>query len=110
MNSTQLKTLANLPKLDKLDRLEVNDNKLGSTDPHLELLATLYPNLRVLKISNNGLKGGAEAILALSKCEHLDTLDLSNNPIVGEMGEDYAMKVREMLPKVEVLDGFNREG
>ena len=31
LNSTQLKTLANLPKLEKLERLELNDNKIGAS-------------------------------------------------------------------------------
>ena len=104
LNSTSLKSLANLPKLDKLERLELNDNKIAG---ELELLSGLYPNLRVLKLSNNQLKT-LEQVVALGKCEKLESLDLSNNPVTSI--EEYAKHVREALPRVDVLDGFNREG
>jgi len=54
LNSTQLKSVANLPKMEKLERLELSDNKIGAgTSADLGIISDLYPNLRVLKISNN---------------------------------------------------------
>ncbi|CDW81072.1 u2 snrnp-specific a protein [Stylonychia lemnae] len=110
LNSTQLKSLQNLPKLIKLERLELSDNKIGAySDSMLRLVPELYENLRVLKLSNNQIKT-FEEITDLSKCEKLESLDLSNNPIVVELGEEYTKKIRELLPKLEILDGFNKEG
>lgn len=113
LNSTQLKTLANLPKLEKLERLELNDNKIGASQAsNLERLAELYQNLRVLKISNNQIKT-IEEVAGLAKCEKLESLDLSNNPIASTetgLGEEYMNKVRELLPKLDVLDGINQKG
>eukprot|EP00347_Sterkiella_histriomuscorum_P009084 403342577 len=110
MNSTQLKSIANLPKMVKLERLELNDNKIGSSsDSLLSLIPDLYENLRVLKISNNSIKT-IEEIQGLAKCPKLESLDLSNNPIVTELGEEYTAKIREMLPKLDILDGLNRDG
>ena len=50
LNSTGLKSLTNLPKMEKLERLELCDNKISGD---LSNLASLYPNLRTLKLSNN---------------------------------------------------------
>lgn len=63
----------------------------------------------MLKLSNNQIKT-IEEISGLAKCEKLESLDLSNNPIVKELGTEYSTKVRELLPKIDVLDGFNRNG
>ena len=44
LNNTQLKTIDNLPKLEKCERLEINDNKIGTySESYLEKLASLYP-------------------------------------------------------------------
>lgn len=73
------------------------------------MIHELYENLKVLKISNNQIKT-FEEIQGLTKCEKLESLDLSNNPLVTELGTEYTAKIRELLPKIEVLDGFNKEG
>lgn len=94
--------------MEKLNRLELSDNKIGAySESHLELIAQFYPNLRVLKISNNGIKT-MEEIKELAKCEKLESLDISNNPLCSTEG--YTDKVRELLPSLDVLDGFNKEG
>jgi acidic leucine-rich nuclear phosphoprotein 32 family protein A/C/D len=80
LNSTQLKTISRLPTLQKLDRLELNDNRIGSSDSLLDTLPALYANLRVLKLSNNQIKS-IEEVKGLAACEHLESLDLTNNPI-----------------------------
>ncbi len=38
----------------------------------------------------------------------MESLDISNNPLCN--AEDYTAKVRELLPNIDVLDGFNKEG
>ena len=73
-------------------------------------LSTLYPELRILKLSNNQIKSLEDATTSLVTCAKLESLDLSNNPCVGEEQASYTKLVRELLPKLEVLDGFNREG
>ena len=73
-------------------------------------LSTLYPELRILKLSNNQIKSLEDVTTALVICAKLESLDLSNNPCVGEEQASYTKLVRELLPKLEVLDGFNREG
>ena len=109
LNSTQLKSIINLPKLQKLERLELNDNKIGQfSESLLHLIPTLYENIRVLKLSNNQIKS-LEEIQALEKCEKLESLDLSNNPLAATV-ESYKDKLRELLPKLDTLDGFNKEG
>lgn len=76
----------------------------------LSRLSTLYPELHILKLSNNQIKSLEDVLTALVSCSKLESLDLTNNPCVGEDQEAYTKLVREKLPKLEVLDGFNREG
>ena len=45
----------------------------------------------------------------MEKCEKLESLDLSNNPLAATV-ESYKDKLRELLPKLDILDGFNKEG
>ena len=110
LNTTQLKSIHNLPKLIKLERLELNDNKIGQySESLLHLIPELYENLRVLKLSNNHIKT-LDELTGLTKCEKLESLDISKNPIAEELGKEYEAKVRELLPKLEILDGYNKEG
>ena len=119
-NSTSLKSIENLPKMQKLERLELNDNSL---EGGFDIIAKQYPGLKCLKISNNKIKDLA-LIAPLAACTHLESLDLSNNPCSTDPslkdGEEqiidsssmaaYKAKVRELLPTLEVLDGFNKKG
>ena len=73
-------------------------------------MGTLYPELKVLKLSNNQLKSLSDILVGLASCAKLESLDLTNNPCVGEDQEAYTKDVRSKLPKLEVLDGFNKEG
>lgn len=118
LNSTGLKSLQNLPKMPKLERLELCDNKLGChsgipTDgtPLFNNMNELYPNLKVLKLSNNQIKT-FDDLKPLSLCEKLENLDLTNNPVsqkpneegasndsaANPVDEEYAKKLREVLP------------
>ena len=96
LNNTNLKSLKNLPKLAKLTRLEVNDNKLGIDSPlKLGLIAEKYPSIKILKLSNNQVKT-FEEISELAACKNLESLDLSNNPVT--LKEGYKDKVWASLP------------
>ena len=121
-NSTSLKSIANLPKMPKLERLELNDNCL---EGGFDIIATQYPCLKCLKMSNNKIKD-IEGVSHLAGCKLLESLDLSNNPVsmpeAQKDGEEttqidsssvvdkYKARVRELLPNLEVLDGFNKKG
>ena len=61
----------------KLERLELNDNSLENG---LDVIARCYPELKVLKLSNNKIKL-LDSVKHLSSLTKLESLDLSNNPI-----------------------------
>lgn len=121
LNSTGLKSIANLPKMHKLERLELCDNHIASTDSTFAHLNDLYPNLKTLKFSNNQLKT-LDDLKSLLSCKNLENIDISNNPVSKlsseELNEEAMAKethdlgklVREILPQVNVVDGFNKEG
>jgi len=100
LNSTGLKTLSNLPAMPKLERLELCDNKIHATLEDLSRLSTLYPELRILKLSNNQIKSLEDVTTSLLTCPKLESLDLTNNPCVGEDQAAYTKLVRDLLPKL----------
>ena len=108
MNSTGLSSIASLPAIAKLERLELCDNALSGS---MDALAQMYPNLRVLKLTNNKL-AGLEDVRGLKALGKLESLDLSDNPLCGALGpDDYQKVLRGQLgPTLEVLDCINREG
>ena len=79
-------------------------------------------------MSGNKIKS-LDEIKHLSSLEHLDSLDMVGNPVMGDPpkdtpaaadgsaataetgsgNEEIKVKIREMLPKLEVLNGFNKE-
>ncbi|MEQ2180475.1 hypothetical protein GOODEAATRI_001566 [Goodea atripinnis] len=90
-----LSSLAKLPSLPKLRKLELSDNNLSGS---LESLAQKCPNLTYLNLSGNKIK-------ELSTLEAL--VDLFNCEITSL--EDYRESVFELLPQVTYLDGFDQE-
>lgn len=105
LNQTQLKSLENLPKSDKLEHLELAENQLtGAELKHL----TIYANSLVsLKLANNRV-ASFEDLEPLKKLTKLVTLDLEGNPVTNKDG--YTAKVFEMLPHLQVLDNHDQEG
>lgn len=49
-----------------------------------------------------------DEVKGLAKCAQLESLDLSQNPVAAL--EDYKDQVRGALPKLDVLDSFNKAG
>ena len=103
----------------KLERLELNDN---SIEKGLEVIAKCYPNLKTLKISNNKIKD-LDEVKKLADCKSLESMDMTDCPLTKaptdeatiDSGEskgkqDYMLKVREAIPQLQILDGFNKEG
>ena len=106
LNSTQLKNISNLPKMPKLERLELCDNGI---ETGLDVIATQYPELKVLKVSGNKINS-LDELKHLTSCEHLESLDIVNNPVMGDEGDEAKQKIRDALPKLEVLNGYNKAG
>jgi len=87
LNSTGLSSIVSLPAIAKLERLELCDNNLvGEIGSGIH---KMYPNLRVLKLSNNKLEK-LEDVKGLKNLHKLESLDLSENPLVATIpAEDY---------------------
>ena len=60
----------------KLERLELCDNGI---ETGFDVIATQYPELKVLKVSGNKIKS-LDEIKHLASLEHLDSLDMVGNP------------------------------
>ncbi|XP_068603061.1 acidic leucine-rich nuclear phosphoprotein 32 family member E isoform X2 [Brachionichthys hirsutus] len=95
MVNVGLSSLAKLPPLPRLRKLELSDNSLSGS---LETLSERCPNLSYLNLS------GVEALLNLKS---LQSLDLFNCEITSL--EDYRDSVFELLPQVTYLDGFDQD-
>ncbi|XP_008834598.2 acidic leucine-rich nuclear phosphoprotein 32 family member D [Nannospalax galili] len=67
-----LTSIANLPKLNKLKKLELSDNRISGG---LEVLAEKCPNLTHLNLSGNKIKD-LSTIEPLKKLENLQSLEL----------------------------------
>ena len=120
LNSTNLKNISNLPKMPKLERLELCDNGIADG---MAVIATQYPALKVLKVSGNKIST-LDEVKHLGSLPHLESLDLVNNPCLGTStldtsklsdGDKAALEakkteIRALLPKLEVLNGYNKDG
>jgi len=95
--SVGLTTLKGFPKLAKLKKLELSDNRISNG------LQTLQdcPLLSHLNLSNNKIKD-LDAIEPLKSFEKLTHLDLFNNEICNI--DEYRTKVFKLLPNLKFLD------
>ncbi|XP_008584217.1 PREDICTED: acidic leucine-rich nuclear phosphoprotein 32 family member A isoform X2 [Galeopterus variegatus] len=98
-----LTSVANLPKLNKLKKLELSDNRISGG---LEVLAEKCPNLTHLNLSGNKIKD-LSTIEPLKKLENLKSLDLFNCEVTNL--NDYRENVFELLPQLTYLDGFDQD-
>ncbi|XP_034456449.1 acidic leucine-rich nuclear phosphoprotein 32 family member E [Hippoglossus hippoglossus] len=103
MVNVGLSSLAKLPSLPKLRKLELSDNNLSGS---LETLSEKCPNLIYLNLSGNKIKELSN-VEALQNLKSLQSLDLFNCEITSL--EDYRESVFELLPQVTYLDGFDQE-
>nr|XP_020477159.1 acidic leucine-rich nuclear phosphoprotein 32 family member E-like isoform X2 [Monopterus albus] len=103
MINVGLSSLAKLPSLPKLRKLELSDNNLSGS---LETLSEKCPNLTYLNLSGNKIKE-LSTVEALQNLKNLMSLDLFNCEITSL--EDYRESVFELLPQVTFLDGFDQE-
>ncbi|XP_030825583.1 acidic leucine-rich nuclear phosphoprotein 32 family member A-like [Camarhynchus parvulus] len=98
-----LTSVANLPKLNKLKKLELSDNRISGG---LEVLAEKCPNLTHLNLSGNKIKD-LGTIEPLKKLENLKSLDLFNCEVTNL--NDYRENVFKLLPQLTYLDGYDQD-
>uniref|UniRef100_UPI00398F7001 acidic leucine-rich nuclear phosphoprotein 32 family member A isoform X2 n=1 Tax=Pristiophorus japonicus TaxID=55135 RepID=UPI00398F7001 len=96
-------SVANLPKLNKLKKLELSDNRISGG---LEVLAEKCPNLTHLNLSGNKIKD-LGTIEPLKKLDSLRSLDLFNCEVTNL--NDYRENVFKFLPQLTYLDGYDRD-
>lgn len=93
-----LTTLKGFPKLPKLKKLELSDNRISNG---LAFLSETSPSITNLNLSGNRLKD-LEALKDL-KFEQLEVLDLFNNE--ATLVDNYREKVFALIPSLKYLDG-----
>ncbi|XP_056401403.1 acidic leucine-rich nuclear phosphoprotein 32 family member E isoform X3 [Hyla sarda] len=103
MANIELSSLAKLPQLTKLRKLELSDNSISGG---LEVLAERCPNLTYLNLSGNKIKD-LSTVEALTNLKNLKSLDLFNCEITNL--EDYRDNIFRKLPQITYLDGFDQE-
>ncbi|XP_075460661.1 acidic leucine-rich nuclear phosphoprotein 32 family member D-like isoform X2 [Ascaphus truei] len=98
-----LMSVSNLPKLPKLKKLELSDNRISGG---LDVLAEKVPNLTHLNLSGNKLKD-ISTLEPLKKLESLKSLDLFNCEVTNL--NDYRESVFKLLPQLTFLDGYDQD-
>ncbi|KAL6484047.1 hypothetical protein MHYP_G00089200 [Metynnis hypsauchen] len=98
-----LTSIANLPKLAKLKKLELSDNRISGG---LEVLSEKLPNLTHLNLSGNKLKD-LSTLEPLRNLNRLKSLDLFNCEVTTL--DDYRGSVFKLLPQITYLDGYDPE-
>uniref|UniRef100_A0A3Q3WGP6 Acidic leucine-rich nuclear phosphoprotein 32 family member n=1 Tax=Mola mola TaxID=94237 RepID=A0A3Q3WGP6_MOLML len=98
-----LLSVSNLPKLGKVKKLELSDNRISSG---LDVLAEKLPNLTHLNLSGNKLKD-ISTLEPLKKLDNLKSLDLFNCEVTNL--NDYRESVFKLLPQLTYLDGYDIE-
>ncbi|XP_034021229.1 acidic leucine-rich nuclear phosphoprotein 32 family member E-like isoform X2 [Thalassophryne amazonica] len=104
MVNVGLSSLAKLPALPKLRKLEVSDNAISGG---LDTLAEKCPNLTYLNLSGNKVKE-LSTLEALQNLKNLKTLDLYSCEVTTL--DDYRDGVFDLLPQIACLDGYDHEG
>ncbi|KFQ55720.1 Acidic leucine-rich nuclear phosphoprotein 32 family member B, partial [Pelecanus crispus] len=103
MININLLSVSNLPKLNKLRKLELSDNRISGG---LEVLAERTPNLTHLNLSGNKIKD-INTLEPLKKLPNLHSLDLFNCEVT--MLINYRESVFKLLPQLTYLDGFDAD-
>ncbi|CAJ1049311.1 acidic leucine-rich nuclear phosphoprotein 32 family member A isoform X4 [Xyrichtys novacula] len=98
-----LTTVAHLPKLNKLKKLELSDNRISGG---LEVLAAKCPNLTHLNLSGNKIKD-LSTIEPLKELSTLKSLDLFNCEVTNL--NEYRDNVFKLLPQLTYLDGYDKD-
>lgn len=102
LNNVGLTTLKGFPKLPKLRKLELSDNRISNGLNFLNGCKKLTH----LNLSGNKIKD-LDDLKPLEDFEHLKNLDLFNNEVTSI--EDYRSKVFALHPSLKYLDGFDKQ-
>ena len=104
LNTCEIKSLANFPKLTNLVHLELSNNDICSKElVHLKCLK----GLQSLILSNNNITK-IEDLKVLGELPELIQLDLTGNPVT-ELKE-YRTEVYKMIKSLQFLDKLDAEG
>ncbi|CAL8354663.1 unnamed protein product [Arctogadus glacialis] len=103
MVSVGLSSLAKLPPLPKLHKLEVNNNVISGG---LDVLVAKCPSLSYLNLCGNKIKDFA-ALEALRNLKSLQRLELIGCEVTTL--DDYRASVFDLLPQIVYLDGYDPE-
>ncbi|XP_068580489.1 acidic leucine-rich nuclear phosphoprotein 32 family member A isoform X2 [Cebidichthys violaceus] len=98
-----LTTVAHLPRLNKLKKLELSDNRISGG---LEVLAAKCPKLTHLNLSGNKIKD-LSTIEPLKELATLKSLDLFNCEVTNL--NEYRDNVFKLLPQLTYLDGYDKD-
>lgn len=96
-------SVSDLPKLPKLKKLELSENKIFGG---LDRLAEELPSLTHLNLSGNKLKD-ISTLEPLKRLDCLKSLDLFGCEVTNR--SDYRETVFRLLPQLSYLDGYDRE-
>ncbi|XP_022616890.1 acidic leucine-rich nuclear phosphoprotein 32 family member B-like [Seriola lalandi dorsalis] len=96
-----LTSVSDIPKLDKLKKLELSDNRISGG---LEVLAERLVNLTHLNLSGNKFKD-ISTLEPLKKLPQLKSLDLFNCEVTNLA--DYRESIFKLLPQLTYLDGYD---
>ncbi|XP_077400451.1 acidic leucine-rich nuclear phosphoprotein 32 family member D-like isoform X1 [Vanacampus margaritifer] len=96
-----LTSLADIPRLDKLKKLELSDNRISGG---LEVLAERLKSLKHLHLSGNKFKD-ISTLEPLKNLPQLKSLDLFNCEVTNLA--NYRESIFKLLPNLTYLDGFD---
>ncbi|XP_072315094.1 acidic leucine-rich nuclear phosphoprotein 32 family member D-like isoform X2 [Eucyclogobius newberryi] len=96
-----LTSVAEIPKLQKLKKLELSDNRISGG---LEVLAERLVSLTHLNLSGNKFKD-ISTLEPLKKLPQLKSLDLFNCEVTNLA--DYKESIFKLLPQLTYLDGYD---
>lgn len=103
MANVGLKSLAKLPTLGKLRKLELNENDISGG---LEVLVQKCPSLTYLNLSGNKIKD-LSSVEPLKNLKNLKGLELFNCEVANL--SEYRESIFDLLPQITYLDGFDQE-
>ncbi|OBZ87861.1 U2 small nuclear ribonucleoprotein A' [Choanephora cucurbitarum] len=99
--NNDLRVLGNFPRLNRLQHLLLNNNRISKIDHELN---HYVPNLKTIILNNNSISelGDLEALVDCKQLTHLSLLD---NPVTKK--KYYRLYLIHKLPQLRVLD-FNK--
>ncbi len=104
LNGFGLESLKNFPKIASLQVLELRTNQLSGND--FAKLKELYPELYKLKVGENPVKD--ISVFKTLSDSTIRKLELSDTPATTT--KDYRNNLFTMIPGLESVDGFTKDG